>query len=285
MSEARTPPVLDVRHLSRDYRVRGANGASRAFRAVDDVSLRLERGSILGLVGESGCGKSTLARIAMALDRPTSGEVLIEGEDLFALSPRALAAKRRDFQMVFQDPYGSLDPRHTVERIVAEPLHVVPDAPKGRDRTDLVARLLESVGLRAADGARYPHEFSGGQRQRIAIARALVTQPRLVVADEAVSALDLSVQAQILRLILDLRDRHGLSVLFISHNIGVVDEIADRVAVMSAGRVVEEGSVRDVLDRPQHDYTRRLLAAEPTLHTIGRRRRSPPVSPASAQAP
>ena len=268
-----TAPLLAIENLSRDYALRGAGGAIRSLRAVDGVSLDVASGSIFAVVGESGCGKSTLARIVMALDRPTGGTVRLGGDDLFALSPKALARKRRDFQMVFQDPYGSLNPRHSVGRIVAEPLHLLDDAPKGRDRAVLVARALEDVGLPAQAAERYPHEFSGGQRQRIAIARALITNPKLVVADEAVSALDLSIQAQILRLILSLRDRHGLTVLFITHNIGVVDEIADRVGVMRAGRLVETGTVREVLDHPREDYTRTLLAAEPTLAALGQRRR------------
>ncbi|KTS37364.1 peptide ABC transporter ATP-binding protein [Methylobacterium indicum] len=268
-----TAPLLSIDNLSRDYALRGAGGAIRSLRAVDGVSLDVAPGSIFAVVGESGCGKSTLARIVMALDRPTGGTVRLGGDDLFALSPKALARKRRDFQMVFQDPYGSLNPRHSVGRIVAEPLHLLDDAPKGRDRNALVARALEDVGLPAQAAERYPHEFSGGQRQRIAIARALITNPKLVVADEAVSALDLSIQAQILRLILSLRDRHGLTVLFITHNIGVVDEIADRVGVMQAGRLVETGTVREVLDHPREDYTRTLLAAEPTLAVLGQRRR------------
>jgi peptide/nickel transport system ATP-binding protein len=273
VTPARPVPLLDARRLTRDYVLRNPTGAARTLRAVDDVTLSMQSGTILAIVGESGCGKSTLARIVMALDRPTNGDVLIDGEELFTLPPRVLAAKRRHFQMVFQDPYSSLNPRHTVGRIVAEPLHVVPDAPRGRDRVGLVAEMLENVGLKAVDADRYPHEFSGGQRQRIAIARALITQPRLMVADEAVSALDLSIQSQILRLILALRDRYGLGVLFITHNIGVVDEIADRVGVMSAGRIVEIGDVQDVLGRSQHAYTRRLLSAEPTLDVIGRRGR------------
>ncbi|KMO18245.1 ATP-binding cassette domain-containing protein [Methylobacterium platani] len=267
-----TAPLLAIENLTRDYTLR-AKGATRHLRAVDGVSLAVEPGSIFAVVGESGCGKSTLARIVMALDRPTGGTVRLGGDDLFALSPKALARKRRDFQMVFQDPYGSLNPRHSVGRIVAEPLHLLDDAPRGRDRQSLVARALEDVGLPAQAAERYPHEFSGGQRQRIAIARALITNPKLVVADEAVSALDLSIQAQILRLILSLRDRHGLTVLFITHNIGVVDEVADRVGVMQAGRLVETGTVREVLDHPREDYTRTLLAAEPTLAVLGRRRR------------
>jgi len=268
-----TGPLLSIENLTRDYALRGKGGATRTLRAVDGVSLAVEPGSVFAVVGESGCGKSTLARIVMALDRPTSGTVRLGGDDLFALAPKALARKRRDFQMVFQDPYGSLNPRHSVGRIVAEPLHLVDDAPRGRDRQALVARALEDVGLPASAAGRYPHEFSGGQRQRIAIARALITNPKLVVADEAVSALDLSIQAQILRLILSLRDRHGLTVLFITHNIGVVDEIADRVGVMQAGRLVETGPVREVLDHPREDYTRTLLAAEPTLAVLGQRRR------------
>ncbi|AWN48263.1 peptide ABC transporter ATP-binding protein [Methylobacterium terrae] len=268
-----TTPLLAIERLTRDYTLRGAGSTPRSLRAVDDVSLDVAAGSIVAVVGESGCGKSTLARIVMALDRPTGGTVRLGGDDLFALSPKALARKRRDFQMVFQDPYGSLNPRHSVGRIVAEPLHLLDDAPRGRDRQALVARALEDVGLPARAAERYPHEFSGGQRQRIAIARALITNPKLVVADEAVSALDLSIQAQILRLILSLRDRHGLTVLFITHNIGVVDEIADRVGVMRAGRLVETGPVREVLDHPREEYTRTLLAAEPTLAVLGRRAR------------
>ena len=273
-------PLLDVRNLCRDYRA----GAGEVRRAVDDVSFTLDAGTIFGIVGESGCGKSTLARLVMALDRPTSGRVLFDAQDLFGLGRRELAHKRRDFQMVFQDPYGSLDPRQSVGRIVAEPLHGAGRVLRGQDRAALVARTLAEVGLGPADASRYPHEFSGGQRQRIAIARAIVSRPKLVVADEAVSALDVSIRAQILRLLVSLRDRHGLSMLFITHDIGVVDEIADRVGVMQAGRLVESGPTRQVLDQPEHPYTRRLLAAQPTLSHIGRRtRRSPtiqePVAP------
>ncbi|WP_022706146.1 ATP-binding cassette domain-containing protein [Paracoccus zeaxanthinifaciens] len=262
--------ILRVENLSRDFQLGQGH-----VRALDDVSLSLEQGRILGVVGESGSGKSTLAKLVMALDRPTAGRVVIDGQDLFALPPRALRQARRHFQMVFQDPYGSLDPRHAVGRIVAEPLHLDPAAPKGAARRDLVAGLLEDVGLAAADADRFPHEFSGGQRQRIAIARALITKPRLLVADEATSALDLTVQKQILELILRLRDEHGISVLFITHNIGVVDEICDEVAVMQDGRLVETGPARQVLDHPRQDYTRRLLAAEPMLNVIGRRNRAP----------
>jgi peptide/nickel transport system ATP-binding protein len=263
-------PLVEVRHVTRDY---------GRVRAVDDVTFAIERGSILGIVGESGSGKSTLARIVMALDQPTGGDVLFEGDALFELPVRDLRRRRRDFQMVFQDPYGSLDPRHSVGRIVAEPLHLNEKRLSSAEQATFVAQVLEDVGLKAGDAKRYPHEFSGGQRQRIAIARALITRPKLVVADEAVSALDLSVQAQILRLILDLRKRNGLTVLFISHNLGVVEEIADQVGVMYGGKLIEMGPTRDVLHHPQHDYTRRLLEAEPTLDRIGRRGGRPAPAP------
>ena len=264
-------PLVEARHLTRDYVLRGAGGVSskRVLRAVDDVTFTIERGAILGIVGESGSGKSTLARIVMALDRPTGGDVLFEGDALFKLSARDLRRRRRDFQMVFQDPYGSLDPRHSVGRIIAEPLHLL-DRLSSDEQASLVAQALEDVGLNASDARRFPHEFSGGQRQRIAIARALITRPKLVVADEAVSALDMSVQAQILKLILRLRERNGLTVLFISHNLGVIEEIADQVGVMYGGKLIEMGLTREVLHHPQQEYTRRLLDAEPTLDRIGR---------------
>lgn len=260
-------PALEARGATRDY----GRGGAKVLRALDGVSLSLAAGEILGVVGESGSGKSTLARLVMAFDRPTAGSVLLEGEDLFALPPEALRRRRRDFQMVFQDPYGSLDPRWRAGEIVAEPLHLLGPGVGRAERADRAAAMLEKVGLSAADARKYPHEFSGGQRQRIAIARALVTEPKLLVADEAVSALDLVVQAQILRLFRELRDRLGLAILFITHDIAVVDEICDRALVMQAGRVVEEGPVREVLDHPREAYTRRLLAAEPNLANIGRK--------------
>ncbi|AJY47728.1 ABC transporter ATP-binding protein [Martelella endophytica] len=266
--------LLKVENLSRRY---------QGTTALDGVSLQVAPGEILGIVGESGSGKSTLARLVMALDRPTSGRVLFEGDDIFALSERRLRPLRRHFQMVFQDPYGSLDPRLSVGHIVAEPLALVAEAPKGRQRRERVATLLEEVGLAATDIDKYPHQFSGGQRQRIAIARALITRPKLIVADEPTSALDVTVQAQVLKLILGMRESHGLAVLLITHNIGIVDEICDRVAVMQAGQVVEEGTVRAVLDSPEQAYTRRLIAAEPTLSAIGRRRKQE--RPGAAKSP
>jgi ABC-type glutathione transport system ATPase component len=261
-SETASRPVLEVRNVERGYGNR--NGAA-IVKAVDGVSFSILPGTIHGIVGESGCGKSTLARIVMGLDRPTSGQVLFEGEDIFAKSRAELLRVRRGFQMVFQDPQGSLDPRQTVARIVAEPLYLDASAPKGRALQTLIGETLSSVGLRPEDANRYPHEFSGGQRQRIAIARAIIGRPKLVVADEPVSALDLSVQAQVLRLIEDLRDRHGLAFLFISHSLAVVETISDRVGVMYRGKFVETGSAHEVFRNPQHAYTRRLIDAEPRI--------------------
>ncbi|KQU78250.1 MULTISPECIES: ATP-binding cassette domain-containing protein [unclassified Rhizobacter] len=228
--------------------------------ALRGVSLQLQAGHNLGVVGESGSGKSTLARIAMALEPPSSGRVLFDGRDLNALAPGALRAARRDFQMVFQDPYGSLDPRQRVGRIVAEPL------PAGApDAAGQVAEALEAVGLRASDADRHPHEFSGGQRQRIAIARALVTRPKLIVADEPVSALDVSVQAQVLNLMGDLQQRFGMTYLLISHDLAVVDHLCAQVLVMRDGEVVERGASDEVFRAPQHPYTRALVSAASTI--------------------
>lgn len=262
-------PLLEIRNLTRHFDL-----GSGVVKALDDISLTLNTGEIMGIVGESGSGKSTLARIVMGLDHPTAGKVVLDQRDIFSLGPRELRRARRDFQMVFQDPYGSLNPRHRVGRIIAEPLHLIPSAPRGAARRQMVGDLLEEVGLDAGDQDRFPHEFSGGQRQRIAIARALITKPRLLVADEATSALDLTVQKQILDLILNLRSKHAVSVLFITHNIGVVEEICDTVAVMQNGKLVEFGRTKAVLDAPQQGYTRRLLAAEPRLDVIGRKSRT-----------
>ncbi len=262
-------PLVQLQGLTRDYAGNGLFGRAHTTRALEDVSMTIRAGTIFGIVGESGCGKSTLARIVMALDRPTGGKVMFDGDDLFSLVPAALKRKRRDFQMVFQDPFGSLDPRQTVGRIVAEPLHVLEKRPSKAQQRDRVAVMLESVGLDADAAGRYPHQFSGGQRQRIAIARALITEPKLVVADEAVSALDLSVQAQVLNLLMDLCDKRGVSVLFISHNLGVIDCIADEVGVMYRGRLVETGPAHAVFEAPFHPYTKLLTAAEPSIDILG----------------
>ena len=256
-----TAPLLEIRDLVKHYRLPRDSLFQPApvVEALRGVSLTVQAGKSLGIVGESGSGKSTLARQAMALEAPTSGSVRLLGHDLNALSPTELRDARRDFQMVFQDPYGSLDPRQRVERIVAEPLVGV-DVQGMRQR---VAESLNAVGLRASDADKYPHEFSGGQRQRIAIARALITRPKLIVADEPVSALDVSVQAQVLNLLADLQAQFGVTYLFISHDLAVVDHVCDEVAVMYAGRVVEQGTPEQLFQAAAHPYTRALMQALP----------------------
>jgi len=252
-------PLLVVDNVVKHYRLPRESLLKPAplVEALRGVSFTLQGGRSLGIVGESGSGKSTLARLVMALEAPTSGRVQLLGRDPNGLSAAELMAARRDFQMVFQDPYGSLDPRQRVGRIVAEPLIGV-----GSDEQhERVAASLDAVGLRASDAAKYPHEFSGGQRQRIAIARALITRPKLIVADEPVSALDVSVQAQVLNLLADLQAQFGVTYLFISHDLAVVDHVCDDVVVMQHGRIVEQGPTEQVFGAPAHAYTRSLLAA------------------------
>jgi oligopeptide/dipeptide ABC transporter ATP-binding protein len=257
--------LLQVDGLSKTYR--GKHGA--AVKALDEVSFALEKGEVLGVVGESGCGKTTLGRAVLRLVEPDGGSVQFEGEDLLRLSRRALARKRRDLQIVFQDPYGSLNPRHRISTIVGEPI-VIHGEGNARAR---VREMLELVGLPPDSGARFPHEFSGGQRQRIAIARALALHPKLLVADEPVSALDVSIQSQIINLIADLRARLGLSMIFISHDLSVIRHVSDRIAVMYFGKIVEIGRAADVFDRPAHPYTQALLSAIPMPGTAKRRER------------
>jgi peptide/nickel transport system ATP-binding protein len=256
--------LLEARSLGKTYRLPRESLLAPApmLQALTDVSFRLQAGRSLGVVGESGSGKSTLARLVMALEPPSAGEVLFEGADLHALDAAALRAARKGFQMVFQDPYGSLDPRLPVGRVVGEPLEALLHVGRA-ERDQRVGEVLDAVGLRASDAVKYPHEFSGGQRQRIAIARALVTRPKLIVADEPVSALDVSVQAQVLNLMQDLQERYGLAYLFISHDLAVVDLLCDEVLVLWQGRVVERGDPDRLFRAAEHPYTRRLLAAVP----------------------
>ena len=249
--------ILEVRGVVREY--------PPPFRAVDGVSLTLHAGETIGLVGESGSGKSSLLRAILALDRPQSGEVLLKGENFSLASGRQLRRLRRSIQVVLQDPYGSFDPLWPVERLVAEPCHTLESPPGAAERRAKVAAVLEQVGLSAADARRHPHEFSGGQRQRIAIARALILNPAVIAFDEALSALDVLVRAQILELLAELAQRSGLAYLFVSHDLNVVQSIADRVYVMQRGRIVEEGATESVFGSPQHAYTKALLAATPRI--------------------
>lgn len=255
-----SPSLLELRELRVSYRLGGWLGPTRWLRAVDGVSLRLARGETLGLVGESGSGKTTLGRAVLRLVEPSGGQVLVDGQDVTALSPRAFRPFRRRLQMVFQNPYASLNPRHRVGRIVAQPLraHGIPG-----DHAARVAALLERVGLPADAARRYPHEFSGGQRQRIAIARALALRPDLVVADEVTSGLDVSVKLRVLALLRDLQAEYGLAYFFISHDLAVVRQLADRVAVMYLGRIVEEAPAGSLFERPLHPYTQLLRASVP----------------------
>jgi len=267
-------PLLDVKDLEQRYALPRESllRPPGQVRALNGVSVQVAAGRSLGVVGESGSGKSTFARLVMALERPTSGQVALLGRDLNRIPADELRRARRDFQMVFQDPYGSLDPRQTIARIVAEPLTVLEGADRSTFR-DRVAAALRQVGLRDADMEKYPHEFSGGQRQRIAIARALITQPKLIVADEPVSALDVSVQAQVLNLMQDLQEQFGLSYILISHDLAVVDYLCDEVAVMYLGRIVEQGRPEDLFEHCAHPYTRALLEAVPRARAGGGRRR------------
>jgi len=259
-------PLLQVKHLGRRFALprTGLFQPAGALQALSDVSFTLQPGKSLGVVGESGSGKSTLARLVMALDTPTEGQVVFKGVDVHQTHGQALRQLRSGFQMVFQDPYGSLDPRQKVLAIVTEPIKTLVEPADGRtELRDRAAQALSEVGLRNADLDKYPHEFSGGQRQRIAIARALITRPALIVADEPVSALDVSVQAQVLNLMMDLQDRYGLSYLFVSHDLAVVNLMCDDVLVLQSGRVVEHGPAQQIFQHAEHAYTRKLLAAVP----------------------
>jgi oligopeptide transport system ATP-binding protein len=269
-------PILQVRDLVKHFPVTQGVVFRRTIghvRAVDGVSFDLNRGETLGVVGESGCGKSTLAQVLMRLEKPTSGSALFEGRDMFKMRGAELRKLRRDLQIVLQDPYTSLNPRRTVGDIVGEPFEIHPEvAPKG-ERRRKVQELLEVVGLNPEHIQRYPHQFSGGQRQRIGIARALALRPKVIICDEPVSALDVSIQAQVMNLLGELQQEFGLSYVFIAHDLGVVRHLSDRVAVMYLGKVVEIGSDEQIYEHPQHPYTQALLSSVPVPDPTLRGRR------------
>jgi peptide/nickel transport system ATP-binding protein len=275
-------PLLQVDNATRAYVLPREHlwGKPPIVNALQGVSLMLNTGRSLGVVGESGSGKSTLARLVMALETPTTGTVRLLGQDLNQLDAAALRRARRNFQMVFQDPFGSLDPRQTIQTIVTEPLAAQGETSQ-TDMRQQAFDVLKSVGLRATDLDKYPHEFSGGQRQRVAIARALITRPKLIVADEPVSALDVSVQAQVLNLMQDLQQQFGVTYLLISHDLAVVDHLCDEVAVIFQGRIVEQGSPQTLFHNAAHPYTRALLDAVPRMEpgTPGQRKRTTSVAP------
>jgi oligopeptide transport system ATP-binding protein len=264
--------LLAVRGLTKTFTVSAAKNGNNKLKALDGIDLDLRAGETLGLVGESGCGKSTLARTLMMLERPDGGTLEWDGVDPFSLKGKELLALRRRVQMVFQDPYASLNSRMTAADIISEPWRTHKDLYRTRrDRAARVRELLHLVGLRPSDEHRFPQEFSGGQRQRLGIARALALDPKVVICDEPVSALDLSVQAQVLNLLADLQKQLGIAYVFISHDLSVVRHVADRVAVMYLGRIVETGETEDVFDHPSHPYTEALMSAAPTLDPDARR--------------
>ena len=268
-------PLLQVRGLKKHFPLHGGilQRVVDHVHAVDGVSFDLQAGETLGLVGESGCGKSTTGRCILRLIEPTAGEVNFEGRDVIALDKPGLRALARDMQIIFQDPYASLNPRMTVGAIVGEALTIHKLAPTRRAFEDRIVELLETVGLAADHMRRYPHEFSGGQRQRIGIARALAVSPKLIVCDEAVSALDVSIQAQVINLLEDLQARFNLTYVFIAHDLSVVEHISDRVAVMYLGRIVELASAKQLYTSPRHPYTEALLSAVPIPDPRVKRRR------------
>ncbi|AZO29712.1 dipeptide ABC transporter ATP-binding protein [Mesorhizobium sp. M1B.F.Ca.ET.045.04.1.1] len=267
-------PLLEVEGVSRDYsgRRKSLFRSAEPIRAVDNVSLTIEPAQSVALVGRSGCGKSTLARMILALDKPTAGAIRFRGETITGKAEAALKPARRDMQVVFQDPYGSFDPRQKVEKLVAEPLHLLEKQPARAERREMVAHALDEVGLGQRDMDKYPHEFSGGQRQRLSIARAIITRPKLVVADEPVSALDVSIRAQILDLFAELNQKLGIAYLFITHDLTVARAISDEVLVMHEGKIVERGRTTDVLDNPRSEAAQALVAAAPDLHRAIARR-------------
>ncbi len=259
-----TEPLVEVRSLIKHYPVTGGIFLRKvaSVKAIDGVDLTIQEGETLGLVGESGCGKSTLGRLVLRLEEPTSGEVLFDGNDILVYDREKMRSIRKWMQIIFQDPFASLNPRKNVSYIVGEPL-LVHGMKRRREREDRVQELLEVVGLRREHMRRYPHQFSGGQRQRIGVARALALNPKLIICDEAVSALDVSIQAQVINLLQDLQQEFGLTYLFISHDLSVVEHISDRVAVMYLGKIVELAGKKTIYQNPLHPYTQALLAAAP----------------------
>ena len=259
-----TPVLMDIQKLEKRYVLSGGflSGKTRTLRAVDGIDLQIFQGETLGLVGESGCGKSTLARMLLRLEKPEAGDARFKEQSVFAMSSDELKTYRRHVQMIFQDPYSSLNPRKSAISIISEPLRIHQVGTKQKNREE-VEYLMEKVGLTKEQGRRYPHEFSGGQRQRIGIARALALKPELIIADEPVSALDASIQAQILNLLKDLKKDFGLTYLFISHDLNVIRHVSDRIAVMYMGHLVELADKKDLYSAPLHPYTRMLLAAMP----------------------
>lgn len=274
-------PLVKIQGVYKDYPLPKKYLFQKApvFRALKGIDLAVYHGTSFGIVGESGCGKSTLARIVMALDEPTLGTVFFEGRDLFRLPADELRLLRRNFQMVFQDPYGSLNPRKSILGIVSEPLDTLPEKLSFAQKKEQVASILVEVGLNTTDTDKFPHEFSGGQRQRIAIARALITRPSLIVADESVSALDVSVQAQVLNLMMDLQERYNLTYLFISHDLSVVEYITDQVAVIYMGQIVEQGTTHALFTNPLHPYTQMLFRAVPDLNPLNKRLKNRAIKP------
>ncbi len=265
-------PLLDVRDLKVHFSKPAARffSTDNAIKAVDGVSFQIAKGEVLSLVGESGCGKTTVGRVLTRLQTATSGSAIFSGRDILAISQREFRPLRRNIQMIFQDPFASLNPRLTIEQTLREPLVIHSLASNRKDARDLIVEMLENVGMDASILNRYPHEFSGGQRQRIGIARVMIVKPELIIADEAVSALDVSIQAQVLNLLKRLQRDSGVAMLFISHDLAVVRHISDRIAVMHEGRIVESENKSTLFEQPQHEYTQRLLKAIPRIPAMQR---------------
>ncbi|WNS75721.1 dipeptide ABC transporter ATP-binding protein [Bacillus sp. DTU_2020_1000418_1_SI_GHA_SEK_038] len=266
--------LLEVKHLKQYFPIKGGllGRTVNHVKAVDDISFYVNEGETVSIVGESGCGKSTTGRAILRLDNPYSGEINFQGEDLLSLSKSEMRKKRKDLQIIFQDPYASLNPRQTVSQILEEALEIQNVVPR-KDRRQKIVELLETVGIGAHQVDRYPHEFSGGQRQRIGIARALSVDPKLIICDEAVSALDVSIQAQVLNLLKHLQQKFKLTYLFISHDLGVVRHISDRIIVMYLGKIVEIADKHSLFENPQHPYTRALLSAIPSTNISEKKER------------